>query len=1032
MGTEPERPISPGTPEDPRLAELLDRFLERLQRGETLDVDGVRRDLPELGPHITSIVSLARDVFAGEEPATGDAQDEGIDATDRPRSFEDYDLIREIGSGGMGTVYLARQKSLDREVALKLLHGAVAFTSRARERFRREARAVARLRHPHIVTLHACGEHEGMQFLAMEHVEGHGLDQCIREASHDPEWERDCIRWVRQIAEALQCAHDHGVIHRDLKPSNIRITGDGRAMLLDFGLAYDPEAEPLSRTGEFHGSPLYASPEQVRGERPTVRSDIYSLGVTLYECLAGQPPFRPGSPEQLFHQILDGNPERLIRLRPELNPEVEVVVLRAMARDPEHRHASAREFANELRAATRAGLPDARPLGARLRFEAMLRRRPVRTLATAIALALAVGIPATAWITGKYAGTARRNEAASLLDQAEAALEDYRASWGQDVELANSYRQRMVQSTRRHEPDRTSLLDLHRQGLRVASREVERHAQRNSIVAAIDAACRLEPTSAIVTRGRRLRAEFALELWREESERHVDAEDVDTRLVAAQRMDQLAAAVREWDDGGHLVAELENRCPLTFQSSPEGTEVFVFRYQSTADGRLAPTPVGVDPDQLLVEPGSLVLRVTRPLPPLREGDLVLELAGHSIEDTVFAVDEESRTWRLARIDGRTIRESFDVAAALDGRAPRQLHQFELVDSEGSITRRRVMSDDAGIEILGAADLAARGGSEALVVTDKGRRRMTLPSGLHVRATAQPLELTPAAVIGRTPCELPDLSAGKYLVVYRPDDGPLLRQLISNRPGDPGVEIRLPDIIESPGPDFALISRTLGGSRGTPLWMGDHEVTCIEYLRFLNADETLAAIGRAPAEMPFVPRLESKGETEPLWSRGSDGRFHLPDGLDGRLPVVGVSWIDARAYTEWLSERARQRGKPFKFRLPKFRDWTQFGDSPGLFVFGDRFLPLWTSSVKSRPDYCLEPVLSYPTDESALGCFDMAGSVHEWLDSSYHGTAQMTVIGGSYAQGAPLMFWTGHQMGNEPDLGYDTVGFRVVAEPREVD
>ncbi|MCK6462108.1 MAG: serine/threonine protein kinase, partial [Planctomycetes bacterium] len=207
-----------------------------------------------------------------------------------PRSlpFErlgEFRLLRRLGAGGMGTVYLARQESLDRDVALKVLRPELQGSREAAERFRREAVAVARLKHGNIVGVHAIGEAEGVQYIALDLVDGRNLDEILAEAAGRGEtipW-RDAARWAAGIARALEHAHARGVIHRDVKPSNIRVTPDGKPLLLDFGIARDTAGGTLTAT--FAGSPLYAAPEQLSGATLDARADVYGLGATLYQCL---------------------------------------------------------------------------------------------------------------------------------------------------------------------------------------------------------------------------------------------------------------------------------------------------------------------------------------------------------------------------------------------------------------------------------------------------------------------------------------------------------------------------------------------------------------------------------------------------------------------------------------------------------------------------------------------------------------------------------------------------------------------------
>ena len=273
---------------------------------------------------------------------------ESLDLVERtaptiPAMVGEFQPIRLIGRGGMGEVYLARQTSLGRLVALKLLRPGA-----ASERFRREALAVAGLDHPNIVGVHATGEADGHPFIAMELVPGRGLDEIIADGvSIAPD---RVVGWGRQIASALASAHDSGILHRDVKPSNIRVTPEDDARLVDFGLAKSLGQTTLSATGSFVGSPHYAAPEQVTARRGSLgaATDVYALGVTLYEALTGQVPFPAETPEQVFHQILYLEPEGLRRSSPQISRDLETVVMTAMAKESRQRYSSAAALGRDL------------------------------------------------------------------------------------------------------------------------------------------------------------------------------------------------------------------------------------------------------------------------------------------------------------------------------------------------------------------------------------------------------------------------------------------------------------------------------------------------------------------------------------------------------------------------------------------------------------------------------------------------------------------------------------------------------------
>ncbi len=265
----------------------------------------------------------------------------------------DYRLVKRLGKGGMGIVFLAEQVSLHRLVALKVIRPDMQASAHAKERFIREARAVARLRHPHIVTVFDFGEDRDMLYIAMELVPGKGLDDLLHDLEgRGPLPVEQVLRWLVPIVEAVHVAHEQGIIHRDIKPSNVIISKEGVPILLDFGLARESLSEQSTITMSFIGTPTYASPEQlIPGEgKLDRRTDIYSLGVMLYRCLSGQLPFDIKLSADSIEKFLANDAPPVRGLRPELSRELEAVVHKALAKDPDARYPDAAALAHDLRA----------------------------------------------------------------------------------------------------------------------------------------------------------------------------------------------------------------------------------------------------------------------------------------------------------------------------------------------------------------------------------------------------------------------------------------------------------------------------------------------------------------------------------------------------------------------------------------------------------------------------------------------------------------------------------------------------------
>ncbi|MEX2121901.1 MAG: protein kinase [Pirellulales bacterium] len=347
--------------------------------------------LPEVVPPVADASLQSGPPSPGHEPPT-------VGAATGP--FGDYELQEEIARGGMGIVYKARQVSLDRIVALKMiLAGQLAGPDEV-QRFRTEAQAAANLRHPNIVAIHEVGEHQGQHYFSMDYVPGISLAAIARES---PLPAQRAAGYVRTIARAIQYAHARGILHRDLKPSNVLIDVHDQPWVTDFGLAKrwtsvpgqdedKPGLADLTATGQILGTPSYMPPEQASGTRGQIgpASDIYSLGAILYELMTGRPPFRAETPLDTLLQVLESEPAAPRLLNPKLPKDLETICLKCLRKDSSERYVSAADLAEDL-GRFLAGEPiRARPLSAaeRLSRWAWKKRRSVRLAASAVAAAV--------------------------------------------------------------------------------------------------------------------------------------------------------------------------------------------------------------------------------------------------------------------------------------------------------------------------------------------------------------------------------------------------------------------------------------------------------------------------------------------------------------------------------------------------------------------------------------------------------------------------------------------------------------------
>jgi serine/threonine protein kinase len=344
----------PGEALDPEIALdlIYNEFLVRERLGERPDAEDYCRRFPAFADALREQIAL----HGALGPPTAVPENDlpplpplVVDDRQLPRPFGPYRLVKVLGQGGMGTVYLADDPRLGRQVAIKVPHFDLDRAVESAERFRREARAAAGLRHPNLVPVYEVGQIDGTDYFTMPYLAGEPLSARFAREGALPEAE--AIRLAVRVADALEVVHRAGVLHRDVKPANILLDEKCEPVVTDFGLARQVEIDPrMTPSGTVLGTPAYLAPEQVgcRPEKMGPRCDVYSLGVVLYEMLTGQVPFW-GSPGEIFVRVFSEKPAPPSRLRPGLNPRLEAICLQAMARRAEDRYASMAEFADALR-----------------------------------------------------------------------------------------------------------------------------------------------------------------------------------------------------------------------------------------------------------------------------------------------------------------------------------------------------------------------------------------------------------------------------------------------------------------------------------------------------------------------------------------------------------------------------------------------------------------------------------------------------------------------------------------------------------
>lgn len=379
-----------------QLDSALLAFLKRHDHGEKVDRETFLREHPELSEQLRSLLDAADWIERMAGPTLADSIEESANMTYDPNQvtidlnalpgrgrsigsnvragstenedplslseigslentqthlpcrFGEYLLEKVLGRGGMGVVYLANQVQLNRRVAIKMIRSGALASHAEVSRFYSEARSVAKLDHPNIVTVYHCGENAGHHFFSMDYIPGTDLAKRLADGPMDP---KEAVRYVRDVARAIDYAHSHGVVHRDLKPANVLIDPDDKVVLTDFGLAKQMGGEQgLTATGAALGTPSYMSPEQAMGksEDQGVATDVYSMGAILFALLTGRPPFQADSVMQTLLQVMQ-RPAPLVRqLRADIHGDLETIISKCLNKSPAMRYASAKELADDL------------------------------------------------------------------------------------------------------------------------------------------------------------------------------------------------------------------------------------------------------------------------------------------------------------------------------------------------------------------------------------------------------------------------------------------------------------------------------------------------------------------------------------------------------------------------------------------------------------------------------------------------------------------------------------------------------------
>jgi formylglycine-generating enzyme required for sulfatase activity len=844
------------------------------------------------------------------------------------------------------------------------------------------------------------------------------------------------------------------------------------------------------------------SPEQIAGGRTAIdaRTDVFSLGATLYEALTLQRPFRGDTTAQVFRQVLWKEPVRPRRLNPGIPADLETVCLKALEKDPEHRYATAGLFAEDLKSLLELRPIRARPAGPITRTTKWVRRnRPAAAAIVVVAASLfaSVGFFAQGeWakrteIRGELARAGqhveqRRYDAAlecvarvlvlapghptavrlkteiqgkmagEALEEAQATIEEFRRGAREESELSPEALNLRVEQTVAAIPanQQEGLLKLEN----ILSRKrLDLETLFYSALEKLNRAGRLAPNDPLRAR---LLADLYVERLRELDGRgDVEASRFFTGLLRRYHPDRF------------LEEEIKNRGSVAFVTNPPGAQVFLFRYVERSEfieggePRLVPVPFDGQGASFPYPPGTWALRVARGAGSIERQDLLFTVGGFPIRETVLATEANEKLGirpfdRLVSIDGHPIRDEHEVRQwGVDYE-----HKFALAQPYAALPPRRFEMEragegrfhfdlrsatDVGVEFRVARHIAEIGGVEAEVYHLGELRTAALQPGLEVRPTAAPLLLCSRSDFGTTPTDVRSLRSGSYLALVRLAAYEDLRlPFFLRRDCESVIELDLLPEGTSPegfvyippgawiggGDPDTVASEPLEERTSEEFWMMEREMTACDYLPFLN-DEVIVARRLASPIAILAPREEIQTSWDgEVWRecRRPDGRYELPERVLEQT-LQGISWHDAKEYAEWRTRRAALEGDRFVFELPTHEEWEKAarGADGRSFVFGNRFVPWWSSTRTARRQHTRHDPMSFPVDESPFGVFDLGGNQSEWCIPSLdrYGNPFHT-RGGSHINPRPSDFRLAGRNDELPGNVRTYIGFRLVARLRQ--
>jgi hypothetical protein len=928
-----------------------------------------------------------------------------------------FRLLRALGEGGMGRVFLARQEPLGRLCAVKVLRHELQRSSTATARLVREGRLLSTLRHESLARVLDAGELDGSPWVALELVPGRSLDTLL---AHERPEVSEVVRWGAELADGLAHAHANGIVHRDVKPSNVRITPERRPLLLDFGLARDLTRDTSRLTQGFEGTPSYCAPEQILGQNVDARGDIYGLGATLFEALTGAPPFDGANMERILHAVVHEPPPSLASRGAAVPRDLETIVARALQKSPARRYPSMAAMRDDLRAVLELRPIAARPDGALTRSLDWARRRP--GLTAALVTGLVVAVAAFAWSAHRAANEqrARLREAASLVQRAADIVQRYGDGRGVYERARFDIRGTVSLTENRH----VTHDELRRLGTArelVADYEALR-VSLDDVLVWLGRAERLDPSAEGL---RATRAEYWYQRW-------MDVRNDPDRTRAAH----CRARIEELDPDGPWAQRVSGKLTLAFRSQPSGARVHLFRHVShrePAGERFVPQPLEGPLNGM--ELGAHVLEALEAAPGLSAGDCIVQVAGGPVEGAVLrrravAADGALAWDRLVAVGDVEVRD-LPHALRLAEAAPRG--NGRLVWASGQVDGN---PDDLDLASwCSAVDAVACGAIEVTVLRDGEHTQLLLEQGVATRETCAPVLAAPEAFLGTTPTELDAAEPGFYVALLTLPGHESYRlsfhldHACEHYAKGLTLEPQLLPVGATP-PGFVRVDvEPLGAPEGS-YWIQRTEVTIDEYIDFLNSDEGRGARESGALALPVL--RDREGAPISLQTDAA-GMVELPPGVRGDRPVSGVGPLEARRYAEWLSRSPLLHSRGLVADLPTLIEWrwSAYGGDARKYTFGPAHVAGWVNSRYAREVPALARTADFPVDESPWGVQGLGGGVAEWTRDALalQPSLAYALCGGAWNLATAQEFAVAHTRRVAADERPAEAGFRLVARER---